>query len=125
MNVTAVCPYCGVGCLLRLHVRDCRVIGVLPHEAGPGEGKLCIKGWSAHEFIHHPDRLARPLIRDGEGFREATWDEALDLVASKIRESKERYGPDSVAFLASAKATNEENYLMQKLARATGSGALK
>ena len=118
MNVTAVCPYCGVGCLLRLHVRDCKVIGVLPHEAGPGEGKLCIKGWSAHEFIHHPDRLERPLIRDGEGFREATWDEALYLVASKIRESKERYGPDSVAFLASAKATNEENYLMQKLARA-------
>jgi len=118
LNVTAVCPYCGVGCLLRLHVRDCKVIGVLPHEAGPGEGKLCIKGWSAHEFIHHPDRLERPLIRDGEGFREATWDEALYLVASKIRESKERYGPDSVAFLASAKATNEENYLMQKLARA-------
>ncbi len=117
MNVTAVCPYCGVGCLLRLHVRDGRVVGVLPHDAGPGEGKLCIKGWSAHEFIHHPDRLTKPLIRDGEGFREATWGEALDLVASKIREFKERYGPGSVAFLASAKATNEENYLMQKLAR--------
>ena len=118
MNVTTVCPYCGVGCLLYLHVRDGRVVGVLPHPRGPGEGRLCIKGWSAHEFIHHPDRLTKPLIRDGSGFREATWGEALDLVASKIKASKEAYGADSVAFLASAKATNEENYLMQKLARA-------
>jgi formate dehydrogenase alpha subunit len=118
LNVTAVCPYCGVGCLLRLHVRDGRVVGVLPHAAGPGEGKLCIKGWSAHEFIHHPDRLTKPLIRDGEEFREATWDKALRLVAAKIREAKEQHGPSSIAFLASAKATNEENYLMQKLARA-------
>ena len=118
MKVTTVCPYCGVGCLLYLHVRDGRVVGVLPHPRGPGEGRLCIKGWSAHEFIHHPDRLAKPLIRECSGFREATWGEALNLVASKIRESKEAHGADSVAFLASAKATNEENYLMQKLARA-------
>ena len=118
MNVTTVCPYCGVGCMLYLHVRDERVVSVLPHPKGPGEGRLCIKGWSAHEFIHHPDRLTKPLIRDDSGFREATWDEALNLVTSKIRESKRMYGADSVAFLASAKATNEENYLMQKLARA-------
>ena len=118
MNVTSVCPYCGVGCQLYLHVRDGRVVGVLPHPRGPGEGRLCIKGWSAHEFIHHPDRLTKPLIREGQVFREATWGEALGLVASKIREAKERFGPGAVAFLASAKATNEENYLMQKLARA-------
>ena len=118
MNVATVCPYCGVGCMLYLHVRDGRVVGVYPHPKGPGEGRLCIKGWSAHEFVHHPDRLTKPLIRGGSGFREATWGEALDLVASRIREAKGRFGPDSVAFLASAKATNEENYLMQKLARA-------
>jgi len=118
MKVTTVCPYCGVGCLLYLHVRDGKVVGVLPHPMGPGEGRLCIKGWSAHEFIHHPDRLKKPLIREGSGFREATWDEALDLVASKIMETRERFSPDSIAVLASAKATNEENYLMQKLARA-------
>jgi formate dehydrogenase alpha subunit len=118
MKVTSVCPYCGVGCLLYLHVRDGRVVGVLPHPKGPGENRLCIKGWSAHEFIHHKDRLTRPLIREGAGFREASWDEALDLVASKISEAKRTHGADSVAFLASAKATNEENYLMQKLARA-------
>ena len=118
MRVTTVCPYCGVGCMLYLHVREGRVVGVLPHPKGPGAGRLCIKGWSAHEFIHHPDRLTKPLIRDGSGFREATWDEALDLVASKIAWAKDTFGPDSVAFLASAKATNEENYIMQKLARA-------
>ena len=117
MKVTTVCPYCGVGCLLYLHVRGGRVIGVLPHPRGPGENRLCIKGWSAHEFIHHPDRLTKPLIRSSSGWREATWDEALGLISSKIIEAKERFGPDSVAFLASAKATNEENYLMQKLAR--------
>ena len=109
MNVTTVCPYCGVGCMLYLHVRSSKVIGVLPHPKGPGEGRLCIKGWSAHEFIHHLDRLRKPLIREGTGFREATWDEALDLVASKMLEAKRIHGPDSVAFLASAKATNEEN----------------
>jgi formate dehydrogenase alpha subunit len=117
VKVTTVCPYCGVGCLLYLCVRGGRVVGVLPHLRGPGEGRLCIKGWSAHEFIHHPDRLTKPLIRSSSGWREATWDEALGLVASKISEAKERFGPGSVAFLASAKATNEENYLMQKLAR--------
>ncbi len=118
MNVMTVCPYCGVGCMLYLHVRDGKVVGVFPHPKGPGEGRLCIKGWSAHEFIHHPDRLRMPLIREGSGFREAAWGEALDLVASKMLETKRLRGPDSVAFLASAKATNEENYLMQKLARA-------
>ncbi len=118
MKVTTVCPYCGVGCMLYLHVREGRVVGVLPHPRGPGEGRLCIKGWSAHEFIHHPDRLKKPLIRGASGFREATWEEALELVASKITWAKGTFGPDSVAFLASAKATNEENYMMQKLARA-------
>ncbi len=118
MNVTSVCPYCGVGCLLQLHIRDGKVIGSLPHPRGPGEGHLCIKGWSAHEFIHHNERLAKPLIRDGSGFREAKWEEALDLVAKKIMEVKSRYGPGSIAVLASAKATNEDNYLIQKLTRA-------
>jgi formate dehydrogenase alpha subunit len=118
LKVTTVCPYCGVGCMLYLHVREGRVVGVFPHPRGPGEGRLCIKGWSAHEFIHHPDRLKKPLIREASGFREATWEEALDLVASKITWAKDTFGPDSVAFLASAKATNEENYMMQKLARA-------
>jgi formate dehydrogenase alpha subunit len=104
--------------MLFLVVRDGKVIRVLPHQEGPGEGKLCIKGWSAHEFIHHPDRLTTPLIREGQGFREATWDEALDRVSEELGKAKARHGSDSLGFLSSAKTTNEENYLMQKLARA-------
>lgn len=118
MKVPTVCIYCGTGCMLFLVVRDGKVIRVLPHQEGPGEGKLCIKGWSAHEFIHHPDRLTTPLIREGQGFREATWDEALDRVSEELGKAKARHGSDSLGFLSSAKTTNEENYLMQKLARA-------
>jgi formate dehydrogenase alpha subunit len=118
MKVPTVCIYCGTGCRLYLVVREGRVVKVLPHREGPGEGKLCIKGWSAHEFVHHPDRLTAPLIREGGGFREATWDEALDRVAEELGKSRDEFGSDSLGFLSSAKATNEENYLMQKLARA-------
>ncbi len=118
MKVETICPYCGVGCHIRLKVKDGRVVATLPAEGGPGEGRLCIKGWSAHEFIHHPERLRKPLIRRGEGFKEADWSEALDLIAERLREIAYRHGADSIAFLSSAKATNEENYLLQKLARA-------
>jgi len=118
MKVETICPYCGVGCHIRLKVKDGRVVATLPAEGGPGEGRLCIKGWSAHEFIHHPKRLRKPLIRRGEGFKEADWSEALDLIAERLREIAYRHGADSIAFLSSAKATNEENYLLQKLARA-------
>jgi formate dehydrogenase alpha subunit len=117
MKVPTVCIYCGTGCRLYLVVRDDKVVKVLPHREGPGEGKLCIKGWSVHEFIHHSDRLTVPLIREGESFREATWDEALDRVAEELSKTRDENGSDSLGFLSSAKATNEENYLMQKLAR--------
>ena len=118
MKVKTTCIYCGVGCHLNIHVENGRAVAVTPAETGPGEGKLCIKGWSAHEFVHSPDRLTKPLIKEDGEFREATWDEALSLVASKLGEIKEKYGPDSIGFLSSAKATNEDNYLFQKLARA-------
>jgi predicted molibdopterin-dependent oxidoreductase YjgC len=118
MIITTTCIYCGVGCQLDLHVRDGKVVSVTPGKTGPGEGKLCIKGWSAHEFIHHPDRLTKPLIREAGGFREATWDEALDLVAYRLTEIRNTHGPDALGFFSSAKATNEENYLFQTMARA-------
>ena len=118
MKVPSVCIYCGVGCMLYLRVRDGRVVGVLPHEDGPGAGRLCIKGWSANEFIHHPDRLTKPLIKENNVFREAGWDEAIERVVGELNKAKEAHGVDSLAFLSSAKATNEDNYLMQKLARA-------
>jgi len=119
MDVLTTCVYCGAGCNLYLQVLDGKVIGVLPAKQHPiSQGKLCIKGWNAHAFIYHPDRLTRPLIRENGDFREATWDEALSLVAEKLGEIKQQYGPDAIGFLASAKCTNEENYLLQKFARA-------
>jgi predicted molibdopterin-dependent oxidoreductase YjgC len=120
-NVLTTCVYCGCGCGLYLQVLDGKVVGSLPAKGHPiSEGKLCIKGWNAHDFVHHPDRLTTPLIRDKKGceLREATWDEALGLVASRLSQIKAESGPDAIGFLASAKCTNEENYLLQKLARA-------
>jgi formate dehydrogenase alpha subunit len=123
-RVLTTCPYCGTGCTLYLQVRSGQVIGVLPDVNGIGQGKLCIKGWSAHEFVHHRDRLTRPLIRmpgtlrSQSSFREASWDEALTLVVERLLAIREAHGPNALGFLASAKCTNEENYLLQKLARA-------
>jgi len=79
---------------------------------------LCIKGWQGHEYINSPERLKTPLIKQGDGFREASWDEAYKLIATRLREIKERSGSDSIAVLTSAKCTNEENYLLQKFTRA-------
>ncbi len=118
-TVLTTCPYCGCGCGLLLEVLDGKVIGTLPCKTSPvNEGKLCVKGWAVHEFIMSPDRLTTPLVRENDRFREATWAEALELSARRLIETKEKYGPDSIAVLTSAKCTNEENYLLQKFARA-------
>ena len=117
-RVLTTCIYCGVGCNLYLRVRNGRVVGVLPSRSGPGEGKLCIKGWCAHEFVHSPQRLTKPLIRDSRGFNEVGWDEAIKLVAGRFLAIKEQYGSNSLAVLSSAKCTNEENYVLQKFTRA-------
>jgi len=102
-----------------LIVEDSEVVGIAPCESHPvSEGKLCIKGWKAHEFIHRPDRLTKPLIKRGGRFVEASWDEALDMVAEKFMEIVDRYGARALGFFSSARCTNEENYVMQKLARA-------
>jgi predicted molibdopterin-dependent oxidoreductase YjgC len=118
-NVLTTCPYCGVGCGVNLQVLDGRLVGVLPSQNHPvSQGGLCIKGWNAHAFVQHADRLKAPLIRQDDGFRESNWDEALSLVAEKLTETKDKHGPDSIGILASAKCTNEENYLLQKFSRA-------
>jgi predicted molibdopterin-dependent oxidoreductase YjgC len=119
-NVLTTCIYCGCGCGLYFQVLDGKIVGTLPVKGHPiSEGKLCIKGWNAHDFIYHPDRLTTPLIRDQKGgdLREASWDEALGLVALRLNQIQAEDGPDAIGFLASAKCTNEENYLLQKLAR--------
>ena len=118
-NVLTICPYCGTGCALYLQVLDGKVVGTLPVKGHPiSEGALCIKGWNAHAFIHHPDRLTKPLIKENGQFREATWDEAYDLIAGKFTSFRDEFGSDSLAVLSSAKCTNEENYLLQKFTRA-------
>lgn len=92
--------------------------GTLPSKTSPtNRGKLCIKGWNVHEFVQHSDRLKKPLIKNGESFREVSWDEGLNYAASELRRIKDAYGPDSVGFLTSARCTNEENYILQKFAR--------
>jgi len=121
MNRTlTTCPYCGTGCQFYLVADDAgRLVSVEPStEHAVSRGQLCVKGWNAFEFVHHPDRLTQPLIRGNGRFEPAAWDEALDLVATRLVDLQKRHGPDSVAFFSSAKTTNEENYLMMKLARA-------
>lgn len=119
-RVKTVCPYCGTGCTFYLKVHDGKITKTIPYKGGAGQGKLCIKGHSAHEFIHSDKRLTKPMIRDRkEGpLREASWDEALDLVVKKLKEISNEYGSNALGFLSSAKCTNEANYVMQKLARA-------
>ena len=113
-----VCTYCGVGCSFDVWTKDRHILKVAPLD-GPTNGiSTCIKGKFGWDFVNSADRLTAPLIREGVKFREASWDEALDLVARRMSEIKARSGPDSLAFVSSSKCTNEESYLMQKLARA-------
>lgn len=118
-QILSTCIYCGCGCGFYFKVKDGRINGVVPSKNHPiNKGSLCIKGWNASEFVHHPDRLTEPLIKENGKFRKASWKEALSLTVKKLKEHKEKSGPDSLAFFASAKCSNEENYLFMKLARA-------
>ena len=110
----STCPYCGCGCEFLLEALDGHLIGTLPSKSNPmNAGKLCIKGWNVHQFVHSPNRLTKPLLRKNGDLEEVSWDEALDFTASRLRELKEAHGGESVAFLTSAKCTNEENYLFR------------
>jgi predicted molibdopterin-dependent oxidoreductase YjgC len=118
-KVQTTCSYCGVGCQLHLHVEDNRVVKVTGAETtGPNHGSLCVKGRFGFDFIHHKDRLKTPLIREKGRLREASWDEALGLVAERLQGIRKSSGPDAIGLFTSARITNEENYLAQKLARA-------
>ena len=113
------CPYCGVGCQFNLLTKDGKVVGVEPVKGGVNNGLLCVKGKFAYHFINHGARLTEPLIRDEKGcLVPATWEEALDRIAAKIESVKTQFGPDAIAGFASARATNEDNYLFMKLMRA-------
>jgi formate dehydrogenase alpha subunit len=113
--VPTTCPYCGTGCGFNLVVKDGKAVGVAPWHRNPvNDGKLCPKGNYAYEFIHSEDRLTKPLIKKGDKFVEASWDEAYDLIVKSFK----KYKPEEIACLSSARVSNEENYLMQKFARA-------
>lgn len=117
--IPTTCPYCGTGCGFYLKVRDGELVGVAPTKTNPvSQGRLCIKGVTAWESVIGGDRIKEPLIKRGGRFVQASWDEALDLVAKKFGELKKKYGPDSLGVWSSARCTNELNYLAQKLARA-------
>lgn len=114
------CLYCGVGCQLDLNVNpETGKLVKVTSEAGvvPNDGNTCVKGRFGLDFIHRDERLTTPLIREGDGFREASWDEAIELVAKKFSGIIEESGPDALAGLSSAKSGNEDNYIMQKFIR--------
>ena len=124
-EVKTVCSYCGVGCSMYLGVRGDSVVSVRGDKESPAnDGHLCVKGRFGYGFIDHPDRLKKPLVRRDGVLEETTWDEALDLVASKIGEIRDAHGPESLAGISSARCTNEENYLFQKLIRSLGTNSV-
>src|SRR5713101_4673841 len=137
-TVDSVCPYCGVGCQLTYHVKDNRILRVEGRDGPANESRLCVKGRYGFDYVHHQQRLTTPLVRKSGApksadftvdpddwrsvFREATWEEALDLAAGKLREIRDTQGPQALSGFGSAKGSNEEAYLFQKLVR-TGFGS--
>jgi len=118
-RVRTTCPLCGTGCNFDLNVKEGRVVGVTTNADSPVNNRaLCVKGRYHSDMIHSPDRLTTPLVRKNGKLEESTWDEALDLVASRLRGIKDRDGADAFAALSSARCTNEENWVMQKFVRA-------
>ncbi|MFQ5912602.1 MAG: 2Fe-2S iron-sulfur cluster-binding protein, partial [Nitrospinota bacterium] len=129
-KVNSVCPYCGVGCSIAYHVQEGRIVGVTGRDSPVNHGRLCVKGRYGYDYAHHKDRLTVPLIRkEGapkdpealadprEAFREASWDEAMDLAARTFLSIREGHGSSALAGFGSAKCSNEDNYLFQKLIR--------
>ena len=132
-QVDSVCPYCGVGCQLTFSVKDEKIVAVSGREGPANQGRLCVKGRYGFDYIDNPERLTVPLIRREDvpksdsmpfdpgnpltHFREASWDEALDLAASRLTAVRDTHGPAAMAGFGSAKGTNEEAYLVQKLVR--------
>lgn len=117
-KVTTTCPYCGVGCQLDLWVQDGKIVRVTGVEGvSPNDGRLCVKGRFGYEFVHHKERLTTPLIKRNGEFIKASWEEALSLIGKKMTSIKQNFGSNAIAGYASAKCTNEDNYLFQKLFR--------
>jgi formate dehydrogenase alpha subunit len=117
-KVKTTCPYCGVGCQIELFVQDEKIVRSIGVDGlMPNDGRLCIKGRFGYDFIQSKERLTSPLIKKNGRFEEASWDEALDLIAFKFNEVIEKHGNDALAGYSSAKCTNEDNYIFQKFIR--------
>ncbi|ELY53020.1 formate dehydrogenase subunit alpha [Natronococcus jeotgali] len=120
--VKTICPYCGVGCGIQVNQgEEPGDVQFMPWGDAPvNEGRICIKGGAATEVVDHEDRLTEPLIKENGEFREATWEEAYDRIVDELERIREEYEPDATGFFGSSKTMNEENYLLQKLARRYG-----
>lgn len=118
-KILTTCGYCGCGCNFYLNVENNEVVGISPkNDHSISRGQLCVKGWQGHGFVHHKDRLTKPLIRGDDGnFHETSWEEALAFCAKRFTEIRNTYGGESIGVIGSARCTNEENYLIAKLAR--------
>jgi formate dehydrogenase major subunit len=118
-KIRTTCPYCGVGCQQWLHVKEGKIVRVTGVDhAEPNKGRLCVKGRYGYDFIYSEERLKTPLIRENGHFREASWDEALDLIADTFKKIIDTHGPNAVAGVSCARSINEDSYQMQKLFRA-------
>ncbi len=114
-----VCTYCGVGCSFDVWTKGRKILKVEPQMDAPAnQVSTCIKGKFGWDFVNNPERITEPLVRRGEAFVPVSWDEALDLVATRLQQIRDANGPDAIGYISSSKCTNEENYLMQKFARA-------
>jgi formate dehydrogenase major subunit len=113
-----VCTFCGVGCSYDVWTQGRKLLKIEPLHGAANQISTCVKGKFGWEFVNHKDRLQKPLIREGESFRESSWEEALALVCDKLTTIKKHHGPDAIGVVVSSKTTNEDGYLMQKFARA-------
>ncbi len=119
-KVLTTCGYCGCGCNFYLNVIDDEIVGITPKKDHRiSQGKLCVKGWQGYSFVKHKERLKYPLLKDETGnFKKATWEEVFNYISKGLNKIISENGPNSIGVLSSARCTNEENYLMVKLARA-------
>ncbi len=119
--VRSTCNFCGVGCQVDLHVKDDRLTRVTSPPPGQtvNDGNLCVKGRFAYDFVHHPERLTTPMVRDAAGvLQPTTWEHALQVAADGLQRLQATHGTDAIGFVSSARCTGEENYMLQKVARA-------
>ncbi|HEX7324916.1 MAG TPA: molybdopterin-dependent oxidoreductase, partial [Rhodanobacteraceae bacterium] len=138
-QVNTVCPYCGVGCQIKVNIEHNRIVTVAGNDGPTNEGRLCVKGRYGYDYSRHPNRLTKPMIRRKDAppksadlvvdpanpwtvFREASWDEALDFAGGGLKRIRDQHGPGALVALGCAKGSNEEAYLVQKLVR-TGFGS--